>query len=76
MRVFWALGIMVLTAAASGTADAAPSFYSDYSDYIVISVVPRSPNIQPLVMATPARDRQKRQAALQIGAFMPIAEKK
>lgn len=73
MRVFWALGIMALTAAAGGGAHAAPS---SYSDYIVISVVPRSPNVQPFVMAIPARERQKREASLQAGALMPIADKK
>jgi len=76
MRVFWALGIMALAAAASGGADAAPSSYSDYSDYIVISVVPRSPNIQPLVMAIPAKARQKGQAPLLVGGLTPIVEKK
>ena len=76
MRVFWALGIMVLTAATGGAASAAPFHYSDYSDYIVISVTPRSPNVQPLVMAVPARERQKREASLQVGALMPIVAKK
>ena len=48
MRVFWALGIMVLTAATGGGANAAAPRFSDYSDYIVISVVPRSPSIEPV----------------------------
>ena len=76
MRVFWALGIMVLTATASAGANAAPSSFSDYSDYIVISVVPRSPDVQPLVMAVPAKERQKREVALQMGALTPIVAKK
>jgi hypothetical protein len=76
MRVFWALGIMVLATASGSTAHATPPSYSDYSDYIVISVVPRSPTVQPLVMAVPARERQKREAALQAGALTPIVQRK
>lgn len=76
MRVFWALGIMVLTAATGGAANAAPFHYSDYSDYIVISVTPRSPTVQPLVMAVPARERQKHEVSLQMGALTPIVAKK
>ena len=76
MRVFWALGIMALAAAGGGTAKAAPLSRSDYSDYIVISVVPRSPTVQPLVMAVPAKDAKKRQTLLQVGVLTPIVEKK
>jgi hypothetical protein len=66
---------MVLTAATGGGANAAPFHYSDYSDYIVISVTPRSPDVQPFVMATPAKNRQKHAASLQ-AALTPIVAKK
>jgi hypothetical protein len=63
MKVFWALGILVL---ASGACAAAPS---DYSDIIVVSVVPRSPSVQPFVMSIPAKERPKQTASLKLGAF-------
>jgi hypothetical protein len=66
MRVFWALGILVL---ASGTCAAAEPALSDYSDIIVVSVVPRSPSVQPFVMSIPAKERPKQDASLKQAAF-------
>jgi len=57
MKVFWALGILVM---ASGACAAAPS---DYSDFEVISVVPRSPSVKPLVMAIPVKEPNKQLAS-------------
>lgn len=61
MKVFWALGILVL---ASGTSIAAEPAASDYSDIFVVSVVPRSPNVQPIVMSVPAKERPSQAALL------------
>ena len=61
MKVFWALGIFVLASSACVAAEAAPS---DYSDIFVVSVVPRSPNVQPIVMSIPAKERPKQAASL------------
>ena len=66
MKVLLALGIMVLASAACGAADAAPSAYSDF---IVVSVVPRSPNVKPFVMSISTRERRKLAVSLQVGAF-------
>ena len=66
MKVFWALGILVLASSACGAAETAPS---DYSDIIVVSVVPRSPSVQPFVMSIPAKERPKQAASLTPGAF-------
>jgi len=57
MKVFWALAIMAF---ASGACSAAPS---DYSDFEVISVVPRSPSVKPLVMPIPAKEPNKQLAS-------------
>ncbi len=65
MKVFWALGILVL---ASGTCVAAEAAPSDYSDIFVVSVVPRSPNVQPVVMSVPAKERPRQDASLKLGA--------
>ncbi len=65
MKVFWALGILVL---ASGTCVAAEPAASDYSDIFVVSVVPRSPSVQPFVMSVPAKERPKQAASLKLGA--------
>ena len=61
MKVFWALGIMAFT---SGACGAAPS---DYSDIVVVSVVPRSPSVKPLVMPIPAKEPNKQLASKGVG---------
>lgn len=66
MKVFWALGILI---AAVGPCAAAESASSDYSDIFVISVVPRSPNVQPIVMSVPAKEQPKQAASLKPGAL-------
>jgi len=66
MKVFWALGILVLASSACVAAEAAPS---DYSDIFVVSVVPRNPSIQPIVMSIPAKERPKQAASLKPGAL-------
>ena len=66
MKVFWALGILVLASGASVAAEAAPS---DYSDIFVVSVVPRSPSVQPIVMSIPAKEQPKQAASLKPGAL-------
>jgi hypothetical protein len=66
MNVLLALGIMVLASAAGGAADATPSAYSNFD---VVSVVPRSPNVKPLVMSISTRERRKHAASLQKDAF-------
>jgi hypothetical protein len=60
MKVFWALGIMAFASGACGAAEAAPS---DYSDIIVVSVVPRSPTVKPLLMPIPAKEPNKQLAS-------------
>ena len=60
MKVFWALGIMAFASGACGAAGAAPS---DYSDIVVVSVVPRSPSVKPLVMPIPAKEPNKQLAS-------------
>jgi hypothetical protein len=60
MRVFWALGILVMASCACGPAGAAQL---DYSDFDLISVVPRSPSVKPLVMAIPAKEPNKQLAS-------------
>ena len=66
MRVFWALGILMLASGPCAAAEATPS---DYSDIIVVSVVPRSPNVQPFVLSIPAKEQPKQTASLKPGAF-------
>lgn len=66
MKVFWALGILVLASGACGAAEAASS---DYSDIFVVSVVPRSPSVQPIVMSIPAKERPTQTASLKPGAL-------
>ena len=66
MKVFWALGILILASGACAAAEAAPS---DYSDIIVISVVPRSQSVEPFVMSIPAKERPRQAASLKLGAF-------
>lgn len=65
MKVFWALGILVLASGACGAAAAAPS---DYSDIVVVSVVPRSPSVEPIIMSIPAKEQPKQAASLKPGA--------
>jgi hypothetical protein len=67
MKLLLALGIMAL---ASGACEAATPAYSDFD---VVSVVPRSADIRPFVMSLPAKDRRNTQhhdkvASLQTGA--------
>ena len=64
MKIFVALGIMALASAASGAANAAPS---DYSDFDIVSVAPRSPDVRPFLMSAPAREH-KHAAPLQMGS--------
>ena len=64
MKVFWALGIFALASGACVAAEAAPS---DYSDIFVVSVVPRSPSVQPFVMSIPAKEQPKQAASLKLG---------
>jgi hypothetical protein len=66
MKVFWAVGILVLASSACVAAEAAPS---DYSDIFVVSVVPRSPSVQPIVMSIPPKEQPKQAASLKPGAF-------
>lgn len=66
MRVFWAVGILMLASGAGATAQAAPS---DYSDIIVVSVVPRSSSVQPFVLSIPAKEQPKQAASLKPGGF-------
>jgi hypothetical protein len=71
MKVLLALGIMVLASGAGGAADAATPAYSDFD---VVSVVPRSPNVKPFVMSISAKERHNaphryKAASLQMGAF-------
>ena len=63
MKVFWALGIVAFASGACCAAEATPS---DYSGFEVISVVPRSPSVKPLVMPIPAKEPNK-QLALKKG---------
>lgn len=60
MKVFWALGIMAFASGACGAAEPATSPYSDFE---VISVVPRSPSVKPLVMPIPAKEPNKQLAS-------------
>jgi hypothetical protein len=60
MKFLVALGTLMLASAAHQTADAATSPYSDFD---VISVVPRNPNIKPLVMPIPANAPDKQLAS-------------
>jgi hypothetical protein len=53
MKILWALAIVVPVSAAGGAADANPSTYSDFE---VVSVVPRNPNLRPFVMSVPAKE--------------------
>jgi hypothetical protein len=64
MKVFWAVGILVLASGVGGAAAATPP---DYSDIVVVSVVPRSPSVQPFVMTVPAKERPKQAASLKPG---------
>lgn len=60
MKFLFASGIVVLALAAQQTADAATLSYSDFD---LISVVPRSPSVKPLVMAIPAKQPNKQLAS-------------
>ena len=53
MKFSFAVGILVLALAAQQTADAATWRYSDFE---LISVVPRSPSVKPLVMPISAKE--------------------
>lgn len=65
MKALLVLGIMVLASTACGAADAAPSAYSDF---IVVSVVPRSPSVKPFVLSISPKERHKHAASLQVSA--------
>jgi len=60
MKPWLALGTLISALAMYQTADAATLRYSDFD---LISVVPRSPSIKPLVMPIPARELNKRLAS-------------
>ena len=66
MKVFWALGLLVF---ASGACAAAETASSDFSDIIIVSVVPRSPSVQPIVMSVPVKERPEQAASQKLGAF-------
>jgi hypothetical protein len=72
MNVLSALGIMALVSAACGAADAAPSAYSDFD---VVSVVPRSPNVRPLVMSISTRERRNTPNRYNWTRLAPTAKK-
>jgi hypothetical protein len=60
MKFWFALGILILASAMYQTADAATSPYSEFD---LISVVPRSPNVKPQVMPISAKDMNERLAS-------------
>ena len=60
MKLVWALGTFMLAVAAHQTADAATSPNDDFD---VISVVPRSASVKPLVMPIPAKASNKQLAS-------------
>jgi len=60
MKVFWAVGVFVLASGACGAAEAATLSYADFD---LISVVPRSPAVKPLVMPIPAKELNKQLAS-------------
>jgi hypothetical protein len=66
MKALLVLGIMALASTGYDAADAAPSAYSDF---IVVSVVPRSPSVKPFVLSISPKERHKHAASLQVGAF-------
>lgn len=65
MKVFWALVILVF---ASGACAAAEAASSDYADIIIVSVAPRNPKIQPIVMSVPAKESPKQAVSLKVSA--------
>jgi hypothetical protein len=65
MKSLFALGIL-LAAAAYQTTGAATLAYSDFD---LISVVPRSPSVKPQVMAIPAKEPNKQFASKRAKTF-------
>lgn len=65
MKSLIALGIL-LAVAAHQPAEAATLTYSDFD---LISVVPRSPSVKPLVMPIPAKDPNKQLASKRAKTF-------
>lgn len=65
MKVFCAVGFLALASSICGAVAATPS---DYSDVIVVSVVPRSPSVQPFVMGIPAKEQPKQVDTLKLRA--------
>jgi hypothetical protein len=60
MKFWFVLGALISAFAATETASAAPLSYADFD---LISVVPRSPSVKPLVMAIPAKEPAKQLAS-------------
>jgi len=75
MKVLLALGIMVLASAASDAAYAAEAAPSAYSDFEVVSVVPRSPDVKPLVMSISTRERRNTPPRSKWARLTPNSEK-
>jgi len=59
MKFWFVLGALISALAANQTANAAPLSYADFD---LISVVPRSPSVKPLVMSIPAKEPNKQLA--------------
>ena len=60
MKFWFVLGALISALAATETANAAPLSYADFD---LISVVPRSPSVKPLVMPIPAKEPDKQLAS-------------
>ncbi|HWY63215.1 MAG TPA: hypothetical protein VNW15_15030 [Rhizomicrobium sp.] len=59
MKPIAILSLMILGSAIYA-ANAAEFRYSDYSDIDVVSVMPRSPDVKPFVMATLTKEQRER----------------
>jgi hypothetical protein len=60
MKFWFVLGALISALVANQTAKAAPLSYADFD---LISVVPRSPSVKPLLMPIPAKEPNKRLAS-------------
>ena len=60
MKLLLASGTLILALAAPLAANAATSPYADFD---IISVVPRSPSVKPLVMPIPAKEPNRQLAS-------------
>jgi hypothetical protein len=61
-----ALLVLAIAILASTACDAANATQPIDTDFDVVSVVPRSPNVRPFVMSISAKDRHKRTARQQM----------